>query len=125
MEKSKRKELSYNYVHSHREMGVYRILNIQNGKSFVGSAMNLNGVWNKHKFMLNMGGHMNKEFLAEWMKYGEDGFQYEILELIKPQEDFVLQASDLEKYKKILSDLEKKWFEQLSPYGERGYHKLK
>lgn len=125
MEKSKRKELSYNYVHSHREMGVYRILNIQNGKSFVGSAMNLNGVWNKHKFTLNMGGHMNKEFLAEWKQYGEDGFQYEILELIKPQEDFVLQASDLEKYKKILSDLEKKWFEQLSPYGERGYHKLK
>jgi len=125
MEKSRRKELSYNYAHSHREMGVYRILNTRNGKSFVGSAMNLNGVWDKNKFIMNMGGHMNKELQADWKTYGEEAFQYEILELIKPQEDFVLDASDLEKYKKILPDLEKKWMEKLSPYGEQGYHKQK
>ncbi|MDQ0195003.1 GIY-YIG nuclease family protein [Paenibacillus wynnii] len=125
MEKSRRKELSYNYVHSHREMGVYRLLNTLNGKSFVGSAMNLNGVWNKHIFMLDMGGHMNKELQEDWKKYGKDAFRYEVLELIKPQEDFVLDVSDLEKYKKVLPDLEEKWMEKLSPYGEQGYHKLR
>jgi len=125
MEKSKRKELSYNYAHSHRPMGVYRLVNTQNGKSFIGSAMNLDGVWNKHSFTLRMGLHMNKELQEEWNSFGEDQFKFEILELIKPEEEFVLNASDQVKYRKMLPDLEKKWMEQLSPYEERGYHKQK
>lgn len=123
MEKARRKELGYNYAHSHRLMGVFRLVNIKNGKSFVGSSFNLESVWNKHKFTLDIGRHLNKELHEDWKKFGEENFRFEILEEIKPEEDFVLDASDLVKYKKMLPDLEKKWLEKLSPYGERGYHK--
>lgn len=125
MEKAKRKELAYNYAHTHRQMGAYRILNNHNGKSLVGSTLNLEGVWNKHKFMLDIANHTNKELEADWKKYGEAGFTFEILEEIKPQEEFVQDKSDMEKYHKMLPDLESKWLEKLSPYGERGYHKQK
>lgn len=123
MEKSKRKELAYQYGHSHRMMGAYRIINIMNDKSFVGCSLNLEGVWNKHKFMLDIDGHTEKELQEDWNKYGEAGFRFEILEQIKPEEDFVQNVSELAKYRKMLPDLEKKWMEQLTPYGDRGYHK--
>ncbi|WP_410511408.1 GIY-YIG nuclease family protein [Paenibacillus sp. BR2-3] len=123
MEKAKRKELAYNYAHSHRLMGAYRIVNIENGKSFVGSTLNLEGVWNKHKFMLDINSHTEKALQEDWNKFGEAGFRFEILEQIKPDEDFVENVSDLAKYRKKLPDLEKKWLGELSPFGERGYHK--
>lgn len=125
MEKSRRKELSYNYVHSHRPMGAYRIVNTLNGKALVGSSLNLEGEWNKHKFMLDMGGHTNKELQEDWKKHSEAGFRFEHLELIKPEEEFVPDVSELVKYRKILPDLEKKWLDQLKPYGDRGYNKRK
>ncbi|AIQ68726.1 GIY-YIG nuclease family protein [Paenibacillus graminis] len=125
MEKSKRKELAYNYAHSHRPMGVYRIVNTRNDKAFVGSSLNLDGVWNKHKFMLDIGNHDNKALQADWKEYGEKAFVFEILEQIKPEEDFVAEVSELAKYRKLLPDMENKWLEQLSPYGDRGYLKKK
>ncbi|MNO40766.1 GIY-YIG catalytic domain protein [compost metagenome] len=125
MEKSKRKELAYNYAHSHRPMGVYRIVNTRNDKAYVGSSLNLDGVWNKHKFMLDIGNHDNKGLQADWKEYGEKAFVFEILEQIKPEEDFVAEVSELAKYRKLLPDMENKWLEQLSPYGERGYLKKK
>lgn len=125
MDKARRKELAYDYAHSHRPMGVFRIVNMQNDKSLVGSSINLEGVWNKHKFMLDIQQHDNKQLQADWLHYGEDAFRFEILEQIKPEEDFVASVSELAKYKKQLPELESKWMEQLSPYGERGYHKQK
>lgn len=125
MEKARRKELGYNYAHSHRPMGVYRIVNRNNDKSLVGSSLNLDGVWNKHKFMLDINNHDNKWLQREWNQFGEEAFRFEILEQIKPEEDFVADVSELAKYRKMLPDLEMKWLEKLSPYGERGYHKQK
>jgi group I intron endonuclease len=125
MDKSRRKELGYNYAHSHRPMGVYRIVNTGNDKAYVGSSLNLDGVWNKHKFMLDINNHDNKELQDDWNKYGEAGFRFEVLEQIKPEEDFVADVQELKKYRKMLPELETKWLEQLSPYGERGYHKEK
>lgn len=125
MDKARRKELGYNYAHSHRPMGVYRIVNTSNDKAYVGSSLNLDGVWNKHKFMLDIGSHDNKALQADWNQYGEGGFRFEVLEQIKPEEDFVAEVQELKKYRKLLPDLESKWLEQLAPYGERGYHKQK
>lgn len=125
MDKARRKELAYDYAHSHRPMGVYRIVNMKNDKSLVGSSLNLEGVWNKHKFMLEIQNHDNKQLQADWVQYGEAAFRFEILEQIKPEEDFVSSVSEAAKYKKQLPELESKWMEQLSPYGERGYHKQK
>jgi len=123
MEKARRKEVAYNYAHSHRLMGVYRLVNIENGKSFVGSSMDLGSVWNKHKFGLDIKTHIDKGLQQDWNTYGEAAFRFEILEQIKPEEDFVQNTAELAKYRKMLPDLEKKWLDKLAPYGERGYHK--
>ncbi|WP_239004593.1 DUF2087 domain-containing protein [Paenibacillus tepidiphilus] len=123
MDKNKRKELGYNYAHTHRPMGVYRIYNSINGKSLVGSSMNLDGAWNKHKFMLDAGLHDNKALQADWKEYGSGNVVFEILEQIKPEEDFVAEASETLKYRKPLAELEEKWLEKLAPYGDNGYHK--
>ncbi|MBT2292535.1 GIY-YIG nuclease family protein [Paenibacillus albidus] len=125
MDKARRKELAYDYAHSHRPMGVFRMVNTKKDKSFVGSSLNLEGVWNKHKFMLDINAHDIKELQADWNKDGEAAFRFEILEQIKPEEDFVQEVSDLAKYRKMLPELEQKWLQELSPYGERGYNKEK
>ncbi|WP_246187923.1 DUF2087 domain-containing protein [Paenibacillus tengchongensis] len=125
MDKSKRKELGYNYAHSHRPMGVYRIYNSVNGKSLVGSSMNLDGAWNKHKFMLDAGLHDNKALQADWKTYGADAVTFEVLEQIKPEEEFIAEASETLKYRKPLAEMEERWLEKLAPYGENGYHRQK
>ncbi|MNI97217.1 hypothetical protein D3C73_1558210 [compost metagenome] len=75
--------------------------------------------------MLDIGNHENKALQADWKEFGEKAFVFEILEKIKPEEDFVAEVSELTKYRKLLPDLENKWLEQLSPYGDRGYLKKK
>lgn len=125
MDKARRKEIANQYTHTHRAMGAYRIVHAASGKSLVGTSLNLEGVWNKHKFMLDIGQHTNKELTADWKQYGEEAFHYEILEQIKPEEEYVLNVSELAKYRKRLPELEQKWMDQLAPYGESGYHKLK
>ncbi|MNC73184.1 hypothetical protein D3C75_1243390 [compost metagenome] len=75
--------------------------------------------------MLDINAHDIKELQTDWNKDGEAAFRFEILEQIKPEEDFVQEVSDLAKYRKMLPDLEQKWLQELSPYGERGYNKEK
>ncbi|MFP4975867.1 GIY-YIG nuclease family protein [Paenibacillus sp. CN-4] len=125
MEKAKRKEIGYEYAHSHRPMGVFKLYNTVNGKMLVGSSMNLDGIWNRHKFMLDAGLHDNKDMQADWKAFGEEAFRFEILEQIKPEEEHVEQTADLNKYRKQLPDMEAKWLETLSPYGEQGYNTLR
>ncbi|MBW4080843.1 GIY-YIG nuclease family protein [Paenibacillus sp. S150] len=90
-----------------------------------GSSQNPDGVWNKHKFMLDIGNHDNKALQADWREHGEEAFAFEILERIRPEEDFVAEVSEPAKYRKLLPELESKWLERLLPYGERGYLKQK
>lgn len=94
--------------------GIYQIRNTKNGKVFIASARNvskLNGV----KFELNMGGHRNKALQSEWKEYGEDAFQFEILDSFeengKPAE-----------VNRVLRRLEKEWIEKLQPFGDKGYN---
>ena len=121
--KKDRKELAREYVQTHRPMGVYQVRNLANGKLLVGSSMDLNGTFNKLKFMLTMGGYPNKELEQDWKTYGEDSFAFEVLERIKPREEIVQNREELAKYKEELKVMEQIWLEELQPYGERGYNK--
>ena len=49
-EKSRRRELVAEYKRSHTEAGVYRIVNSENGRAFLGSALNLPSVRSKMAF---------------------------------------------------------------------------
>lgn len=120
-----RKFQKQQYKQTHTEMGVYQIKNKVNGKIFIGSSMDLRGIWNRHRFELKMKGHKNKGLQNDWDLYGEDNFIFDVLENIKPEEEIVMNVDDLKKYQKKLKPLEEKWFDILQPYQERGYHHLK
>ncbi len=60
--------------------GIYVIRNKQNGKLYVGSSQNIHRRALEHKSELRRGVHDNDYLQKSWNKYGEDAFQFEILE---------------------------------------------
>lgn len=61
--------------------GIYKIINLINGKFYIGSSKNLrNRLW-KHRSLLRHNKHHNPHLQNSWDKYGEDNFDYCILEV--------------------------------------------
>ena len=69
-----KKDLKREYRETKIPMGVYQIRNLTNGKVFVGSSLNLSGIFNRYKFALIAGSHPNKALQADWSKLGTDKF---------------------------------------------------
>jgi group I intron endonuclease len=63
--------------------GIYGIFNKINGKVYVGSSINLNNRHNQHFNYLKYNRHYNAYLQAAWNKYGEENFEFVILEKIK------------------------------------------
>jgi group I intron endonuclease len=61
-------------------MGVYRIRNKGNGKSYVGFSTDLPARLSRHKAELKFGSHRNIELLGEWKSFGESCFDFEVLD---------------------------------------------
>jgi len=114
-----RKELIREYKETHRPMGVFQIRNKVNQKVFVDSSLNVPGKINRHKFALNARSHASKTLQADWEKFGEDQFEFEVLEDVVPRE-----SPDYD-YKSDLEVLEDLWLEKLLPNGTRGYNEKK
>jgi hypothetical protein len=104
------------YKLSHRPMGVFQIVNKQNGKVFVDSSNNVPGKINRHKFALNHGSHASKSLQADWNELGQDAFEFETIEPVEPRDDPNYN------YKSDLEFLEDLWLEKLKPYDENGYN---
>lgn len=98
-------------------MGVYRIHNTVNDKSFVASSRDIRSRLNRHKMQLRFGSEENRQLLADWKEFGESAFVFETLEALEPLDDPGYNPNeDL----KVLLDL---WIEKLTPWGEKGYNK--
>lgn len=61
-------------------IGIYKITNKNNGKSYFGSSKNIETRWLTHKNQLKNGIHHNIHLQRTWDKYGEDIFVFEIVE---------------------------------------------
>jgi group I intron endonuclease len=62
--------------------GVYQIRCIPTGKIYVGSAVDLRDRWYRHCRSLLRGKHRNRYLQNAWDKYGEESFEFEILEYV-------------------------------------------
>lgn len=60
--------------------GIYIITNKLNFKLYVGSAINIEYRWKKHKEQLRSHRHGNQHLQSAWNKYGEHNFEFCILE---------------------------------------------
>lgn len=66
-----------------RASGIYQIRCIPTGKIYVGSAVNMRARWFRHRWALRRGIHGNAYLQAAWDKYGEDGFEFCVVEFVE------------------------------------------
>lgn len=69
--------------------GVYQIMNIVNGKSYIGSSKNLYNRLHEHFHNLKFNKSHNAHLQAAYNKYKKDNFIYNILEFCDESEQFV------------------------------------
>lgn len=60
--------------------GVYKILNKQTGKFYIGSSINIDNRFKQHIRKLNSNNHDNDHLQKSWNKYGISNFTFEIVE---------------------------------------------
>lgn len=111
-----RRELNREYTERVKPAGVYQVKNLMNGKVLLGSSLNLEGPLNRHRFMLKIGSHLNKDLQKDWDELGAEKFVFEILEQVQVKDDPNFNLKD------ELTLLEMIWLEKLQPFGERGYN---
>ncbi len=63
--------------------GIYRILNISNGKHYIGSSQDIEQRLKRHMNSLRKGSHINLYLQSAWNKYGEFNFVGEVVEEVK------------------------------------------
>ena len=62
--------------------GVYAIHNTQTNDVYVGSAVDMVRRWGRHKSELKHGNHINLHLQRAYDKYGQDKFEYLVLEVV-------------------------------------------
>ena len=78
--------------------GIYKITNKFNGKLYIGQALDAWHRWWSHKTVLRKNQHINNYLQRAWNKYGEDTFEFVIIEevldasLLNIREQFWLDA---------------------------------
>lgn len=68
--------------------GIYEIVNLVNGKRYVGSAVNLRHRWRQHRCELGKGRH-NPILQNAWRKYGEAAFEFRVIEIVRDPRDLI------------------------------------
>ena len=68
-----------------KRTGIYKIKNIITEKVYVGSAIDIDNRWRKHKQMINEGDHHSIKLQNSVNKHGIDQFVFEIVEECKKE----------------------------------------
>jgi hypothetical protein len=112
-----KKKLKEEYKNLIPEKGVFVIRNMVNSKVLLCSSMNLKNQYEAVKLMLKIGNFFNTALQNDWNTYGEDSFEYEVLETLKLNDDRNYNYSeDLEILEMILID-------KFKPFSENCYNK--
>lgn len=114
IDKKKLKEEYKNLVHP---KGIFIIKNEKTGKVFLGSSMNLHGILEKNRLMLNMGSHFITPLQSDWKEHGENSFTLEIVETLELKDDPNYDYND------DLELLEMIWIEKYRPFDKNCYNK--
>lgn len=77
--------------------GIYMIINKINNKKYIGSATRLKERWRCHRSLLRRNKHFNSHLQNAWIKYGEENFEFKVIELINNYEESNLVKILIEK----------------------------
>lgn len=72
---------------------IYRITNIESGKSYIGSTKNFLSRKRNHLILLRKGKHSNHSLQEDFEKIGREKFLFEILEFVKNRDDLFSRES--------------------------------
>ncbi len=81
--------------------GIYQILNIKNGKFYIGGTVNFKRRWLDHKKRLRSNKHHSPHLQAAWNLYGEESFEFKIV--------LICDKDDLDMYEQSFLDFYKPW----------------
>jgi group I intron endonuclease len=74
--------------------GIYQIKNKINNKIYIGSAVNIENRFSKHRTSLNNSKHPNPHLQSAWIKYGEENFDFSILEVVVDKNDLTSREQE-------------------------------
>ena len=84
-------------------IGIYKIVNLKNKKIYIGSSKNIERRWSEHKSDLKNNHHHSIRLQRDWNEYGENCFEFIILELIKDEKELISKEQlYLDKYKSYI-----------------------
>lgn len=111
-----RKELILEYKLAPKTMGVYRIHNAVNNKSYIAVSKDIRARFNRHRMSLKTRSERIKGLQADWIEHGEAVFEFEIVDLLEPLDQPGYDPT--EDLKTLLS----LWLEKLQPFEPNGYN---
>ena len=94
-----------------KESGIYRIKNTVNGRSYIGSSVNILTRMKRHCYELEKSKHNNKHMQRAYDKYGPDSFHFSVVELL-PNIEYS-ELLDIEKSYIIKENLIENGFNQM------------
>lgn len=73
------------------KIGIYVIINKVNGKKYVGSSKNVRKRRNRHFSELRRNTHKNRKLQNSFNKYGEDNFEFKLLEEVTDKNELIIR----------------------------------
>lgn len=87
MNEGRQRELRDEYKQNGPAMGVFCVRHLSSGAVLLGSSNNVSGTLNRHQFELKSGMHRNKALQHDWNIDGASGFEFGILDTLKPRDE--------------------------------------
>ena len=104
MDKARKKEIITEYKQQKATGGVYRIRNMETGKSLIKADVNLEAVENRFNFSQKTNSCIMLKLQQDWNKYGSKVFVFEILKQIK-----IDNTESPVDFRRRLKNLEEEW----------------
>ena len=108
--KAARKEAIQKFKERKVALGVFAVRCTASGRVWVDSSRNLDAARNGNWFGLRNGSHRDKLLQQEWNSYGENAFQYEVLEKLEDDVHPLAVAARLK-------EMRSRWIAQLAARG--------
>lgn len=82
--------------------GIYGIFHKESGRAYIGSAVNISRRWYRHRNELKSNTHHCLYLQRAWNKYGEEAFEFKVLETCLPEKTCLFSREDywMQKHRK-------------------------